>query len=50
MQRVIAGVVCAAFALALAGLASSPEELSRTMRDQFDRYGKLFKQAGIKAD
>jgi len=31
-------------------LASSPEELNRTTRDQLDRYGKLFKQAGIKAD
>ncbi len=31
-------------------LASSPEELDRTTRDQLDRYGKLFKQAGIKAD
>ena len=30
--------------------ASSPEELNRTTRDQLDRYGKLFKQAGIKAD
>ena len=31
-------------------LASSPEELNRTTRDQLERYGKLFKQAGIKAD
>ena len=31
-------------------LASTPEELNRTTRDQLDRYGKLFKQAGIKAD
>jgi tripartite-type tricarboxylate transporter receptor subunit TctC len=31
-------------------LASSPEELNRTTRDQLDRYGKLFRKAGIKAD
>jgi len=31
-------------------LASSPEELNRTTRDQLERYGRLFKQAGIKAD
>ena len=31
-------------------LASQPEELARATRDQLDRYGKLFKQAGIKAD
>ena len=31
-------------------VASSPEELQRTIRDQLDRYGKLFKQVGIKAE
>ena len=31
-------------------LASSPEELSRTTRDQLERYSKLFRQAGIHAD
>ncbi len=31
-------------------LASTPEVLNRSTRDQLDRYGKLFKQAGIKAE
>jgi tripartite-type tricarboxylate transporter receptor subunit TctC len=31
-------------------LASSPETLSKSTRDQLDRYGKLFRTAGIKAD
>jgi tripartite-type tricarboxylate transporter receptor subunit TctC len=30
--------------------ASSPEELTRVTREQLERYGKLFKQAGIKVD
>lgn len=30
--------------------ASSPEELARATRDQLERYAKLFKQAGIRAD
>lgn len=30
--------------------ASSPEDLSRATRDQLERYGKLFKQAGIRID
>ena len=31
-------------------VASPPEELARVTRDQLDRYGKVFKQAGIKAE
>ena len=31
-------------------VASSPEELQKATRDQLERYGKLFKQVGIKAD
>jgi len=28
-------------------VASSPEELYRTTKDQLDRYGKLFTQVGL---
>jgi tripartite-type tricarboxylate transporter receptor subunit TctC len=31
-------------------LASSPDELARATREQLDRYAKLFKQAGIRAE
>jgi len=31
-------------------VASPPEELARVTREQLERYGKLFKQAGIKAE
>ena len=31
-------------------VASSPEELGRATREQLERYAKLFKQAGIRAD
>jgi tripartite-type tricarboxylate transporter receptor subunit TctC len=31
-------------------LASSPDELARATRDQLERYAKLFKQAGIRAE
>jgi tripartite-type tricarboxylate transporter receptor subunit TctC len=31
-------------------LASPPEELARATREQLDRYAKLFKSAGIRAD
>ena len=30
--------------------ASSPEDLARATREQLARYGKLFKQAGIRID
>jgi tripartite-type tricarboxylate transporter receptor subunit TctC len=31
-------------------LASAPEELARATREQLERYGKVFKSAGIKAE
>jgi tripartite-type tricarboxylate transporter receptor subunit TctC len=31
-------------------VGSSPEELHRTTKDQLERYGKLFKQIGVKPD
>jgi tripartite-type tricarboxylate transporter receptor subunit TctC len=31
-------------------LASSPEDLARATRDQLERYARLFKQAGIRAE
>ena len=31
-------------------LASPPEELARATRDQLERYAKVFKQAGIRAE
>jgi tripartite-type tricarboxylate transporter receptor subunit TctC len=31
-------------------LASAPEELARATREQLERYGKVFRTAGIKAD
>ena len=31
-------------------VASPPEELARVTREQLERYGRLFKQAGIKAE
>ena len=31
-------------------VASSPEELQKTTRDQLERYGRLFKQVGIRAE